>query len=174
MTPSLTLPPTLKAFIQIIKLEGNQNALPVSNALLGASLAAYAVLAGVLHGLEHTTVGAAGYGALSMLLLAALTAIVLTSYGKKDQIVQTLTAAAAAGAFLALLSILLHFVFAVALPPPLPTDRLVRFLLFPISILFLFMLAWLYRHASMRTIPAFALAATYVVTVNWIFGSLLK
>lgn len=170
----MSLPPTLKAFIQIVKFEGGQRDLPESTPLMGASLVAYVVFSAALHGLEHTMLGSLGYGLLSTALLVALTFGVLKAYGRSDVLIKTLTALAATGAFMALTSIVLHFVFAVALPPPLPTDRLVRFLLFPVVLWYFFMFAWLYRHAGMRTIPAFALAATYVVTINWIFSSLLK
>jgi len=164
---------TLKAFLQIIKLEGGQGALPVSAALAGVALVAYAISGAVLHGLEHTLVGAISYGGSTALLLAASTFAVLRSYKRSELTLQTLSALAATGAFMAVTSVLLHFVLAVALPPPLPTDRLVRFLLFPIVAWNVFMFAWLYRHTGMRAIPAFALAITYVVTINWIFGSLM-
>ncbi len=169
-----TVPETPKALFNIMKLEGSQFSLPNSMALLGASVVAYAIARVGLHALDHSPSAALIDGPLVAVVLAGGSALFLKLYDRGDKIVQTLIALMATGAIMAIASILLHFVFAVALPPPLPTDRLVRFLLFPVAIWVVFMFAFLYRHAGMRTIPAFALAITYVITSDFIIATLLK
>ena len=77
------------------------------------------------------------------------------------------------GAIIALTSIVLHFVFAVALPPPLPTERLVNFLLFPLVLWNFFAFTYVYRHAKLRSVPAFSFAATFVIIVDFIMARLL-
>ena len=47
-----------------------------------------------------------------------------------------------------------------------PPRRLVRFLLFPILMWTAFMYAFLFRHVSMRSIPAFCTAAFYVLAIQ--------
>jgi hypothetical protein len=64
-------------------------------------------------------------------------------------------------------------VFAVALPPPLPTQRLVNFLLFPLVIWNFFAFTFIYRHAKLRSLPAFVISATFVIIVDFILGRLL-
>ncbi len=169
-----TVPETPKAFLNILKLEGSQFSLPNSAALLGASVVAYALSRVALHALDHSLSAALIDGPLVAGLLAGATALFMKLYDRSDKIIQTLIALMATGAVMAIASILLHFVFAVALPPPLPTDRLVRFLLFPVAIWVVFMFAFLYRHAGLRTMPAFTLAITYVIITDFIIATLLK
>jgi hypothetical protein len=165
---------TPKALYDIIALEGGQGKLPISFPLMGACLAAYAIAQALLHNVnDHEITPSLGFGLGSAALLGGLSAGVLASYKRRDLIVQTVTALAASGVVIALASIVLHFLFAVALPPPLPTQRLVGFLLFPIGIWNVFSFAWIYRHAAIRTIPAFALAAAFVVIVYFIMATLI-
>jgi hypothetical protein len=169
-----TVPATPKALLDILKLEGTQFALPNSTILLGVSLAAFAVARVALHALDHSAVSALLYGPIVAALFAGATALFLKLYNLGDKTVQTIIALAATGAIIATASIILHFIFAVALPPPLPSDRLVRFLLFPIGLWVVFMFAFLYRHAGMRMIPAFALAITLVIVSDFILATLMK
>ncbi len=165
---------TPKALYQIIALEGGQGKLPVSATLMGACLAAYAGAQTMLHLVnDHGSLGALFFGLGSAALLGGLSAGVLELYKRRDITIQTVTALAASGVVIALSSIVLHFLFAVALPPPLPTQRLVGFLLFPIGIWNVFSFAWIYRHAAIRTIPAFALATTFVIVVYFIMATLI-
>ena len=164
---------TPKAFLDILSLEGGQGALPVSTRLMGGSLGVYAVLQGFDHFLEHSFGGSLIYGLASAALVGGFTALVLPRYDARDRVVQTITALAGVGAVIALASIVLHFVFAVALPPPLPTQRLVNFLLFPLVIWNFFAFAYIYRHAKLRSLPAFALSATFCIVVDFILGRLL-
>jgi hypothetical protein len=171
---SLSVSGAPKALFDIVKFEGAQNALPASNAFLGGSVAAYAIAKGVLHGLEHSLTSALIFGVFAAALLSGVTYVILRLYKSSDKLVQTLAALAATGAIAALASIVLHFLFAVALPPPLPTNKLVNFLLFPIAIWIVFMFTFLFRHAKLRTLPAFALAATYVIVTDFIVATLLR
>ena len=164
---------TPKAFWNIFALEAGQGKLPVSTKLMGGCVAAYFVAQTALHLLEHGLVSSLTFGLGSAGLLAGLTAGVLELYKSREKTIQAITALAASGAVIALSSIILHFIFAVALPPPLPTQRLVGFLLFPIAIWNVFSFAWIYRHAAIRTIPAFALAATFVIVVYFIMATLI-
>jgi hypothetical protein len=162
-----------KALFDIIKLEGGQGKLPVSIPLMGGCLAAAAVFAALEHGLSHSPLGSVAFGGGVAVLLAGGTAGVLKLYKTQDKTVQTITALAAVMGFIALVSILLHFVFATALPPPLPSDRLIRFLLFPIIIWKVFAFAYLYKHAGIRTIPALAFSATLAIVIDFIMATLL-
>jgi hypothetical protein len=165
---------TPKAFFDIFALEGGQGKLPADPRLAGACAAAYALAQAALHLLEHEPAPALAFGAASALLLAGATAAVLAAYKRRDLVLQTIAALAATGALVAIVSIVLHFVLAAALPPPLPTARLVNFLLFPIAGWNVFAFAFIYRHAGMRLVPAFSLAITYVIVVYWILATLIR
>jgi len=164
---------TPKVFYDIIALEAGQGMLPVSTKLMGGCLAFYGVAQMALHGLDHAFLPALLFGASCAALVGGGTAGVLELYKRRDKSIQAITALAGVGAFIALVSIILHFIFAVALPPPLPTQRLVNFLLFPIAIWNVFAFAFIYRHAGIRTIPAFAFAATCAIIIDFIFATLM-
>jgi hypothetical protein len=164
---------TPKALLDIITLEGGPSKLPVSIPLMSGCLGAYAVLQTCDHLLEHSLGSSIIFGLASAALVAIPTAIVLPLYDARDRIVQSVTALAAIGAVIALASILLYFIFSVALPPPLPTGRLVGFLLFPLVIWNVFGFAFVYRHAKIRTLPAIAFAATFAIVVDFILARLL-
>jgi hypothetical protein len=164
---------TPKAFLDILSLEGGQSKLPDSTRLMGGCLGAYAVLQTADHFLEHSFGGSIVYGLASAALVGGFTALVLPRYDARDRVVQTITALAGVGAVIALASIVLHFVFAVALPPPLPTQRLVNFLLFPIVIWNFFAFAFIYRHARLRSLPAYVISAIFVIIVDFILAKLL-
>ncbi len=164
---------TPKAFLDILSLEGGQGKLPVSTKLMGGTLGVYAVLQTIDHLLEHSFGGSIIFGLASAGLVAGATALVLPRYDARDKVIQSITGLAFFGAVIALASIILHFVFAVALPPPLPTARLVNFLLFPLVIWNFFAFAFIYRHARLRTFPAFALSAILVLVIAFILARLL-
>ncbi len=164
---------TPKALFDIIALEAGQGKLPVSAPLMGGSLVAYAVGQFALHALDHNLAPSALFGVSCAALVAAGTAGVFKLYKFKGNSIQAITALAAVGAAIALVSIILHFVFAVALPPPLPTQRLVNFLLFPMVLWAVFAFAFIYRHAGLRTIPAFAFSATMAIVIDYIFDTLM-
>jgi hypothetical protein len=165
---------TPKALYEIIALEGGQKKLPVSVPLMGGLLAAYAIAQALVHSVkDHGVAESLGFGLGSAALVGGLTAAVLAAYKRRELIVQSVTALAGTGVVIALTSIVLHFFFAVALPPPLPTQRLVSFLLFPIAAWNVFAFAWIYRHAAIRTIPAFALAAAIVIVIDFIMATLI-
>ena len=79
---------------------------------------------------------------------------------------------AATGALAAAAYVFLHLIVGVVLPDPLPTERLARFLLFPIIIWILFMYAFLLRHVSLRPIPAFVTAALYVLVIEVVLSAI--
>ena len=112
--------------------------MPISTKLMGGCLVAYAAGQAAVHLLDHEPMPALLLGVSSAAVVGAGTVGVLELYKRRDKTIQTITALAGVGAFIALVSILLHFVFAVALPPPLPTQRLVNFLLFPIVLWLVF------------------------------------
>lgn len=165
---------TPKALLDIVTLDGGQGKLPVSIPLMSGCLCAYAAVQTLDHSLEHAWGSSILFGLASAAIVGVSTAVVLPLYEAREKIVQSVTALAAVGAFIGLTSIVLHFIFAAALPPPMPTNRLVNFLLFPIVIWNLFAFAFIYRHAKLRTIPAFALAATFVIVVDFIISKLLR
>jgi Ca2+/Na+ antiporter len=87
---------------------------------------------------------------------------------------RTAMALAIMGALAALAYIVLHLVFSIALPPPLPTEKLLRFLLFPILIWMVFMYAFLFRHVSLRPVPAFVTASLYVLVIEVILSPICR
>ena len=165
---------TPKKFYDILMLEGGQGTLPASLPFMGACIAAFFGAQAGLHMLDHDVGPAAIFGASCAILLGGLTATMLTLYKQPEKLVQTISALAAIGAAISIMSIVLHFAFAVVLPPPLPTHKLVSFLLFPIAIWNVFAFAWIYRHAAMRTIPAFVLATIYVIVADFILGTIVR
>ncbi len=164
---------TPKAFLDILTLEGGQGKLPVDTKLMGGMLGGYAVLQFVRHLLEHSLGGSLLFGLASAALVGGSTALLLPRYDARDKVIQTITAAAFFAGVISLTSILLHFVFAVALPPPLPTDRLVNFLLFPLIIWNFFAFAFIYRHAKLRSFPAYAISGILVLVIDFILAKLL-
>jgi len=164
---------TPKALLDIVTLDGSQNKLPVSIPLMSGCLAAYAAIQTLDHSLEHSWGSALIFGLASAAIVGVSTALLLPLYKSRELIVQSITALAAVGAAIGFASIILHFIFAAALPPPLPTGRLVGFLLFQIVIWNVFAFAFIYRHARLRMIPAFAAAATFAVVVDFIIARLL-
>lgn len=168
------LPATPKALFQLLALEGGPAALPSSNGLAAASVAAFGVAEGVLHALDHSASGSVFFGLGAALLITVATFGISKAYKSSSSFQQVLSAIGLTGAVIALASVLLHFVFAVALPPPLPTDRLVRFLLFPIALWQVFMFAYVYRYAGLRLVPGFAAGATIAIVLDFIMATLIK
>lgn len=170
---TISLPPFVKALVDILRLEGGPGALPVSNRLAGYSLAAFGLGEAGLQGIDHEWAPAIAYGLISVALLVAVTALVLFVVGARERLAQTLTALGATGAIVAVSTIVLHLFVALAFPPPLPTGKLVGFVLFPLVIWNVTLFAWLYRHASLRFIPALAVAGCYVGVTTFIIAPLI-
>jgi hypothetical protein len=162
-----------KAFYDILALEGAQNALPANINLVGGSLGVYAVLQAIDHSIEHSWTGSFFYGLGSAALVGVSTFLVVPRYDTREKTIQTAIALAGIGAIIALTSIVLHFVFSVALPPPLPTERLVNFLLFPLTLWNFFAFTYIYRHAKLRSVPAFSFAAALVIILDFVMARLL-
>lgn len=165
---------TPKAFYDIFALEGGQKKLPSDARLMGACAGAYLVAETGLHLLSHGFGASLLFGLATAGLLLATTFGVLRAYKQSELVDRTITALAATGVLIAVVSIVLHFIFAAALPPPLPSARLISFLLFPIAAWKVFAFAYIYRHASLRIVPAFVFAAMLVIAEYWVFASLIK
>jgi hypothetical protein len=165
----------LKALLDILKFEGGQSELPDSKPLMNGAVGAYALTQTGAQMFEHSFSGSVLFGLISAALLYGST-MMLAKFtgGLGGRFVKTLTALGAMGSVAALVYIALHLVFAIALPPPLPTGKLLRFLLFPIVVWTVFIFSWLYRHIKVRTIPSFVAAGVYVILVDMILSPLLK
>jgi len=164
--------PTPRTFLKMLNLEASQLSLPQPDQLMKGALAAYVVLQA---GAQYFSTGPAValfYGVSSAIVLYAATHSLLRYLKQEQKFVQTLTAMAVMGAIAALAYIILHLIVGVAMPPPLPTDRLARFLLFPIIVWTAFMYAFLLRHVSLRPIPAFAVAALYVLFIEVVLSTI--
>ncbi|MBI1869297.1 MAG: hypothetical protein HYS06_13555 [Methylocystis sp.] len=173
--PTLTLPSTPKAVLDVLRMEAGPQILPASKPLMGASLAAFAVGQAGLQYFDYPLgAGVVLYGLLAVALLVGMTFVVARFTGTLDRLPQFLIALGAAGAAYSLLGVVLHLLFAIVLPAPLPTARLLKFLLFPLLFWYWTVFTFIYRHASLRTIPAFALATLYVVFTNLIVSPLIK
>lgn len=163
---------TPKTFFKMINLEASQLSLPESSQLLNAALAAYVALQAGAQYFSHSLAVSIFYGVSSAIVLYAATRTLLRYLQQEHKFVKTLTAMAVMGAIAALAYIILHLIVGVALPPPLPTERLARFLLFPIIVWTAFMYAFLLRHVSLRPIPAFVTAALYVLAIEVVLSSI--
>jgi hypothetical protein len=164
--------PTPRTFIKMLNLEASQNSLPESQNLLNGGLAAYVVLQALAQYFTHSIPVSIFYGLSSAAVLYGATFYLLRYLKQEHKFVKTLSALAVMGALAALAYIVLHLIVGVALPPPLPTDRLVRFLLFPIILWTVFMYAFLLRHVALRPIPAFVTAALYVIAIEIVLSSI--
>jgi hypothetical protein len=163
--------PTARTVFKMLNLEASQLSLPESPQLLNGALAAYVVLQIGAQWFSHSLVVSIFYGLATAGVLYGATFYLLRYLGQESKFVKTLTAMAIMGAIAALAYILLHIIVGVALPPPLPTERLARFLLFPIIVWIVFMYAFLLRHVSLRPIPAFVTAALYAIAIEVVLAS---
>ncbi len=163
--------PTPRTFLKMLNLEASQLSLPESDTLMKGALAAYVVLQLGAQWFSHSIFVSVFYGLASAAVLYGATFYLLRYLKQEEKFVKTLTAMAGMGALAALAYIVLHLIVGVALPPPLPTDKLVRFLLFPIIIWTVFMYAFLLRHVALRPIPAFVAASIYVLVIEVVLSS---
>ncbi|PPD45007.1 MAG: hypothetical protein CTY15_05670 [Methylocystis sp.] len=164
--------PTPRTFFKMINLEASQLSLPESQNLMMGSLGAYAVLQAAAQSFGKSLPVSIVYGIASAAVLYGATLFLLRFLKQEEKFIKTVTAMAVMGAVAALAYIILHLIVGVALPPPLPTERLARFLLFPIIVWTAFMYAFLLRHVSLRPIPAFVTAALYVLVIEVVLSSL--
>lgn len=163
---------TSRTVLKMLNLEASQLSLPESDQLMKGALAAYVVLQAGAQLFSHSLLVSIFYGVSSAIVLYAATRSLLRYLGQEQKFVKTLTAMAVMGAIAALAYIILHIIVGVALPPPLPTDRLARFLLFPIIVWTAFMYAFLLRHVSLRPIPAFVTATLYVLMIEVVLAAI--
>jgi hypothetical protein len=157
---------TPKTFGKMLNLEASQLSLPESPELMKVMLGLYVFAQAGAQSFNHSLIGAFAYGVGSAVILYGATFFLLRYLKEEPKFVKTMIALAAMGALAAVAYIILHLIVGVALPPPLPTERLVRFLLFPIIMWTAFMYAFLFRHVSMRSLPAFCTAAFYVLAID--------
>jgi hypothetical protein len=171
--PTISLPATPRAIFDIIRLEAGPSALPATRNVLVASLLAYGAAEMADQAVNRDLLPAIAYGALSTGLLAAVTFVVLLVVGTRDRFQQTLTALAAIGAVVALVSFLLQIMVSVVFPPPLPTTKLVGFVLFPLVIWRATLYMWIFRHGGLRFIPSLAVSASFVGFTMFILAPLV-
>lgn len=164
--------PTPRTFLKMLNLEASQLSLPESQNLMKGALAAYVVLQAGAQFFSHSLVVSIFYGLASAGVLYGATFYLLRYLQQEQKFVKTLSALAVMGAVAALAYIILHLIVGVALPPPLPTERLARFLLFPIIVWTAFMYAFLFRHVSLRPIPAFVTASLYVIAIEVVLSAI--
>ncbi|MBY6241037.1 hypothetical protein [Methylosinus sp. Sm6] len=171
--PTLSLPPVPKAVIDIMRLEAGPAALPTSRLFLAASLVAYTAGEIGQQLVSQDILPAIAYGLASVVLLVGATFIALLLAGARDRLFQTLAALATIGVVLAVVVVVLHSIVAQVFPPPLPTARLVNFLLFPLVLWKVTLFMWIYRHASLRFVPSLAVSVLYVGFTVFVLAPLL-
>lgn len=125
--------PTPKTFVKMLNLEASQLSLPDSPELMKIMIAAYVVFQMGAQYFNHSIYGSLIYGFGGAVLLYGATFYLLRYMKEDHKFVRTMIALAGMGALAALAYIILHLIVGVALPPPLPTERLARFLLFQSS-----------------------------------------
>jgi len=165
---------TPQTVLKMINLEASQLSLPDSRELMWGAFGVYGVLQALAQAFNHSLLGSLIYGVLSAGLLYGATYGLLRVMKEDAKFQRTATALALMGALAALAYIILHLVFGIALPPPLPTEKLLRFLLFPILIWMVFMYAFLFRHVSLRPVPAFVAASLYVIVIEVILSPICR
>lgn len=166
--------PVARTFVKILNLEATQRSLPESPEIAKIALGAYAVTQFGAQAFNHSLIGSLIYGALSALICYVWNFYLLRFQKHEDKFNRTVIAVAGMGALGALVYIILHLLFALALPPPLPTERLLRFLLFPIIVWLAFIYAFFYRHIDLRPVPAFVAGAVYVLIVEVIMSAVAR
>lgn len=175
---AITIPfqnhPLVRTAWKIFQIEASQLSLPDSKELMQRSLIAYAVAQTGSQMFDHSVIGSVIYGLVSAGLAYGSTLYLLRYLKQEDKFNRTVLAIAGTGAIGALAYIVLHMFFALALPPPMPTERLVKFLLAPIIVWYAFIYAFYYRHVALRPIPAFVTAAFYVLVVQIVLSVICK
>lgn len=166
--------PVTQTFLKILNLEASQRSLPDSRETMNIALGAYGFLQFAAQFFAHSFIGSVIYGALSAAFCYFFNLYLLRFQKHEDKFVRTVIAVAGMGALGALAYVILHALFGMALPPPLPTERLLRFLLFPIIVWLAFIYAFFYRHIDLRPVPAFAMGALYVLIVEVIMSAILR
>jgi hypothetical protein len=165
---------TPQTVFKIISLEASQLSLPESRELMIGALGAYGVLQAGAQFFAHSLLGSLIYGVLSAAFVYGATYLLLRTLQEEAKFQRTVTGIAVIGGIAALAYIVLHGIFGLALPPPLPTEKLLRFLLFPVLAWTALMYAFLFRHVSLRPIPAFAAGALYVLFVEIILSAICR
>ncbi|HEY8124507.1 MAG TPA: hypothetical protein VIF88_03695 [Methylocystis sp.] len=165
---------TPQTVLKMINLEASQLSLPDSRELMWGALGGYGVLQAIAQSFSHSLLGSLIYGAMSVVLLYGGTYGLLRVLKEDAKFQRTVTALAIMSGLAALVYTVLHLLFGIALPPPLPTEKLLRFLLFPILIWMVFMYAFVFRHVSLRPAPAFLAAALFVIVIEVILSPICR
>jgi hypothetical protein len=163
--------PTPRVVLKMLNLEASHLSLPESQEVMKGALAAYCVLQFGAQYFSHSLAPSLFYALSSTGFLYAATLYLLRFLKQDALFVKTLSALAIMGALGAGAYIVLHVIVGIALPPPLPTERLARFLLFPIIVWLVFIYAFIFRHVSMRNIPAFVTGALYVLAIEIVLSA---
>jgi hypothetical protein len=166
--------PVAQTFLKILNLEATQRSLPDSRETMNVALGVYAFLQFTAQLFAHSFIGSVIYGGLSAAICYFWNLFLLRHLNHEDKFVRTVIAVAGMGAIGAFAYIVLHALFGIALPPPLPTERLLRFLLFPIIVWLAFIYAFFYRHVDLRPVPAFFVAALYVLIIEVILSAVAR
>jgi len=165
---------TPQTVLKMINLEASQLSLPDSRELMWGAFGAYGVLQAIAQSFNHSLLGSLIYGVMSVVLLYGGTYGLLRVLKEDAKFQRTATALAIMSGLAALIYTVLHLLFGIALPPPLPTEKLLRFLLFPILIWMVFMYAFVFRHVSLRPAPAFFAAALFVIVIEVILSPISR
>jgi hypothetical protein len=171
--PTISLPRTPRAIFDIMRLEAAPSALPATQRALVVSLFAYAAGEAAQLYVSKDLLPAIAFGVASAALLVATTYVVLLMVGARERVTQTLVALAAIGAVVALVMMFLHALVGLVFPPPLPTAKLVDFLLFPLVLWKVTLFMWIYRHGSLRFIPSIAVSVIYVGFAAFVLAPLV-
>jgi hypothetical protein len=171
--PTNNLLATPRALFDIIRLEAGPSALPATKNVLIASLAAYGVAEAANQMPSRDILPSIVYGALSTGLLVGVVYLVLLLVKTRDRFMQTLIAIAAIGAVVAFVSAALQVLVGVVFPPPLPTTKLVGFVLFPLVLWKATLYMWIFRHGGLRFIPSLCVSAALVGFTLFILAPLV-
>ncbi len=169
--PPFVKHPVAQTSLKILNLEASQLSFPESQNIMKGAVAAYAVAQTAAQSFEHSMLASVLYGLASAGVAVVWTYYLLRYLKQDDKFVRTLIAVAGFGALAATVYCVLHVIFGIALPDPMPTKKLLRFLLFPIIVWLVFIYAFFYRHVSLRPIPAFFTATFYVLIVEIIMAA---
>jgi hypothetical protein len=168
--PTISLPPLPKALFDMIRLEAGPGSLPATPLAAGVTLAIYAAGETADQYVHHPLLPSLVYGPVCAILLALTAIAVLSFVGTRDKFWQIVTALAAIGAIVALVSVALSSFVSLVFPPPLPTAKLVGFVLFPLVVWKGTLFIWIFRHGGLRFIPALAVAIVYVGLTGFVLA----
>lgn len=144
------------------------DALPYSWLALIFSLILFGLSRYQLHSLEHSQMAAFQVGLWAPVALTAVAVLGLLMTGTIGTIARTLTALAATGAVMALVTAVVRVFFFVATPEEANIGKMIGFITFPLLLWNLLVYAYIFRHTfAGRPVLAFALAGFYVIPISY-------